>query len=338
MPTHRAVVNWAVVGTGFISQSISEDLGLTPGARCHAVCSRERERARAFADRNGFPVAYGSVPELLADPGVDAVYIATPHATHAAIAIEALESGKHVLIEKPMAVDAAQGRRVAEAAAASGRFAMEALWMRFNPAYRDLLATARTGAIGEIGSVRASFGLPFGSPGSTRWSARLASSTLLDQGIYPVTLAIDVLGRPSRIHATGRFREDGVDLTGHIAFDYDDGRFAQLSASMVEYIDPTASVSGTDGWMTVPAPFWAASEFTTHAGPIPLALTEQHPTRHERHGNGYVPMLEAVTLAIAEGLTEHPMHTLADSVATLEVLDAIRDAMSSPTAPPKEIP
>lgn len=336
MSTHGAEVNWAVIGTGFISRSISDDLRLTPGARRHAVCSRDPERARRFAADQGFAVAHGSVSALLDDPTVDAVYIATPHATHAAIAIAALESGKHVLIEKPMAVTADQGRQIASAAAASGCFAMEAMWMRFNPAYRDLVAAARAGAIGEVTSVRASFGLPFGPADSPRWTAERASSTLLDQGIYPITLALDVLGRPSRIHATGRLRDDGVDLTAHTTFEYDDGRFAQLSASMVEYIEPTASVSGTDGWMTAPAPFWAADEFTTHAGPISRALSEPHRTQHDRRGNGYVPMLEAVTLAIAERRTEHPTHPLADSIATLEVLDAVRDSLSSPTARPKE--
>lgn len=335
---HDADVNWAVVGTGFISQSISADLGLTSGARRQAVCSRDPDRARRFAADNGFAVAHRSVSALLDDPTVDAVYIATPHATHAAIAIAVLESGKHVLIEKPMAVSADQGRQIARVAAANGRFAMEAMWMRFNAAYRDLVSSARAGAIGEVRSVRASFGLPFGPTASTRWTADRASSTLLDQGIYPVTVAVDVLGCPSRIHATGRVRDDGVDLTDHITFDYEDGRFAQLSASMVEYIEPTASVSGTDGWMTIPAPFWAANGFTTFSGPIARALTESRPTRHERLGNGYVPMLEAVTLAITQGLTEHPLHTLADSVATLEVLDAVRDAMRISTpAPPKEI-
>ena len=336
MTTHGAEVNWAIVGTGFISQSISDDLHLTPGARRHAVCSRDRERARAFAADNGFAVAHGSVSALLDDPTVDAVYIATPHSTHAAIAIAALESGKHVLIEKPMAVSGEQGRRIAAAAAASGRFAMEAMWMRFNPAYRDLVAAARGGAIGDVRSVRASFGLPFGPADSPRWTEARASSTLLDQGIYPITLALDVLGRPSRMHASGRLRDDGVDLTVHTTFEYEDGRFAQLSASMVEYIEPTASVSGSDGWMTVPAPFWAADEFTTRAGSIARALTEPHRTQHERRGHGYVPMLEAVTLAIAEHRTEHPTHTLADSIATLEVLDAVRASLSSPTARPKE--
>jgi predicted dehydrogenase len=204
---------------------------------------------------------------------------------------------------------------------------MEAVWMRFNPAYRDLVAAARGGAIGEVRSVRASFGLPFAPADSPRWSETRASSTLLDQGIYPITLALDVLGRPSRMHASGRLRDDGVDLTVHTTFEYDDGRFAQLSASMVEYIEPTASV---------PAPFWAADEFTTRAGSIARALTEPHRTQHERRGHGYVPMLEAVTLAIAERRTEHPTHTLADSIATLEVLDAVRASLSSPTARQKE--
>lgn len=336
MTAQRTELNWAVVGTGFISQSVADDLRLTPGAHCYAVCSREQSRARAFATDNGISRAYGSVAALLADPAVDVVYVATPHATHAAIAIAALQAGKHVLIEKPMAVASEEGRQIADVAASSGLFAMEAMWMRFNPAYRDLIASARAGAIGEIRSVRASFGLPFGPPGSSRWSAQRASSTLLDQGIYPVTLALDMLGRPSRVVASGRIREDGVDVTTHITFDYDDERFAQLSASMVEYIEPTASVSGTDGWMTVPAPFWAANEFTTSSGPIPRALTEPRVTGHERRGNGYVPMLEAVTVAIAEGLTEHPIHTLADSVTTLELLDAVRATMSSQAAPPKE--
>ncbi|SEB45761.1 Gfo/Idh/MocA family protein [Microbacterium hydrocarbonoxydans] len=336
MTTHGAEVNWAVIGTGFISQSIADDLRLTPGARRQAVCSRDPDRARAFAADRGFAVAHGSVAALLDDSTVDAVYIATPHSTHAAIAIAALEAGKHVLIEKPMAVSAEQGRQIARAAAATGLFAMEAMWMRFNPAYRDLVAAARSGAIGEVRSVRASFGLPFGPADSTRWTEERASSTLLDQGIYPVTLALDVLGRPSRIRATGRVRDDGVDLTVHATFEYEDHRFAQLSASMVEYIEPTASASGSDGWMTVPAPFWAADEFTTRVGSIARALTEQHRTHHERRGNGYVPMLEAVTLAIAEHRTEHPTHSLADSIATLEVLDAVRHSLSSPTARPKE--
>ncbi|MGO4298761.1 Gfo/Idh/MocA family protein [Leifsonia sp. RAF41] len=336
MTDPRAELHWAVVGTGSISQSLSDDLALTPGARRHAVCSRDPGRARAFAAEYDFAVAYGSLPSLLADPDVDVVYIATPHATHAEIAIEAIEAGKHVLIEKPMAATARDARRIVQAAGASGCFAMEAMWMRFNPTYRDLIASARAGAIGEVRSVRASFGLPFDVPDSTRWTAERASSTLLDQGIYPVTLALDALGRPARIRASGRVRADGVDLTEHVTFEYENGGFAQLSASMVEYSEPTASVNGTDGWMTLPAPFWATDEYETHAGGLAQALFEPQTTRHERRGNGYVPMLEAVTEAIAAGLTEHPIHPFADAMSTIELLDDIRDLITLNTAPLEE--
>lgn len=330
MTIQRAEVNWAVVGTGFVSQCIAEDLRLTPGARRYAVCSRSAERAQLFAAERGFTRAYASFRTMLSDPSVEAVYIATPHATHTTLAIAALEAGKHILIEKPMALDAAEARRIRDVARARRRFAMEAMWMRFNPAYRELVGSARAGTIGEIRSVRASFGLPFGSARSGQWTAQRGSSTLLDQGVYPVTFALDLLGRPTRIRAGGRVREDGVDLTEHITFEYDGGRFAQLSASMIEYIEPTASVSGTDGWMTIPAPFWAATEFEIHAGGIARALGESNRVRFERQGNGYVPMLEAATHAIVNGQTEHALHSLSDTITTLSLIDAIRGAVNTP--------
>ncbi|TDP98480.1 MULTISPECIES: Gfo/Idh/MocA family protein [unclassified Leifsonia] len=317
-------LNWAVVGTGFISQLIANDLALTPGAVCYAVVSRDQTKANAFADERGFPVAYSDLHRALADPDVDVVYVGTPHATHARIAVAALEAGKHVLVEKPIAVDEGDARRIADAAARSGRFAMEGMWMRFLPAYRAALEEASSGAIGDVRSVRASFGLPFDAPESPRWSAERASSTLLDQAIYPVTLALDVLGAPGRVWASGRIRSDGVDLAEHMTFDYADGRFAQLAASMVDYAEPTATISGTEGWITIPAPFWSAFEYQKRSGPIPDALARVDTTTFTRDGFGYVPMLAAVTEAIMAGLTEHPTHPLADSVATLSVLDTIR--------------
>ena len=321
-------LNWAVIGTGLISQLIANDLAVTPGAHCYAVVSRDRAKANAFADEHGFPVAYSDLHRMLADPDVDIAYIGTPHATHAGIAVAALEAGKHVLIEKPIAVDADEAQRIADAAAASGRFAMEGMWMRFLPAYRGAVDAAQSGAIGDVRSVRASFGLPFDAPDSPRWSAERASSTLLDQAIYPVTLALDILGAPDHVCASGRIRPDGVDLAEHMTFDYADGRFAQLAASMVDYAEPTATISGTEGWITIPAPFWSAFEYQKRSGPIPDALARVDTTAFTRDGYGYVPMLAAVTEAIVAGLTEHPLHPLADSVATLSMLDAIRRSIT----------
>jgi len=327
-------LGWAVVGTGQVSRLLGADLALLPGAVRSAVLSRSIAAASALCDELGFTSAYDDIDRMLADPAVDIVYIATPHATHGRLAIRALESGKHVLIEKPIAATAAEAARISVAASRSGRFAMEAMWMKFSPTYRAMLDSVRAGAIGDVRSVRASFGLPFGEADDARWSAERASSTLLDQGVYPVTLALDVLGEPETITADGRVRADGVDLAEHMTFGYADGRFAQLGASMVEYLEPTASISGTTGWLTMDAPFWASNGYTMWSGSIPDALGRP-PARVQRatQGYGFVPMLEAVSQAIAAGLTEHADHPMSRSLLVMRLLDRIRshDLISTTT-------
>jgi predicted dehydrogenase len=325
MTTPHRRLAWGVVGTGDISRFICSDLTRIDGARLLAVSSRSLTSARAFSDEFGFERPYGSFNELLADGDVDIVYIGTPHATHLPIALAALRAGKHVLIEKPIGVSAEEARIIAHAARKSGRFAMEAMWTKFAPAYQELLRGIRAGAIGEVRSIRASFGLPFDTADSNRWSAERASSTLLDQGIYPVTLALDLLGIPDRVLAGRVLRNDGVDLSYKMAFEYPGGRSADLAASMIEYIDPSAAVNGTTGWIQVPAPFWATTRFTTHAGSIPEAFGSPATTAFEPEGHGYTPMLRAVGDAIAQGLTEHPLHTLHTTVETFTVLDRIRE-------------
>lgn len=315
---------WGVVGTGDISRFICSDLAHLDTARLLAVRSRDHATAERFAAENAAERAYVHVDEMLTDDEVDIVYVGTPHATHLPITLAALKAGKHVLIEKPIGVSADEARIIADAARRSGRFAMEAMWMKFAPAYRSLLHTVRAGAIGQVRSVRASFGLPFDTPDSARWSASRSSSTLLDQGIYPVTLALDLLGTPRRIRADHVLRDDGVDLTSRATLEYAGGRRADVAASMTEYIDPSASINGSTGWIEVPAPFWATTRFTLRAGTIAEAFRSPTTTALEPEGHGYVPMLRAVTEAIHRGLTEHPLHPLSASVQTFIALDRIR--------------
>lgn len=324
-------LGWGVVGTGDISRYLVSDLRLLDSARRVAVSSRSVERAESFAGEFGFDRSYGHVDGLLSDEDIDVIYIGTPHSTHAALAIRALNAGKHVLVEKPLATSADELQAVVETARRRGRFAMEAMWMRFQPYYQALLADVRSGGIGEVTSVRASFGLPFGSPDATRWSADLASSTRLDQGIYPVTLAYDVLGKPVDVESWARFRADGVDLDIDVRLSYDGGRSATLAASMVRYVDPSASLNGATGWITVPAPFWATDRYIRHAGSIQNSLMSPSTIQFDREGMGYAVMLRAVDEAIASGRTEHPLHTLDDSLAVARVLDSIRHAAQQRT-------
>jgi len=319
-------VRWGIVGTGDVSRQIALDFHLAHGAEPRAIASRSSERAGLFAKEFDIPAAFGEIDELLDRPDIDAIYIATPHATHRDIAVRALEAGKHVLVEKPIGIDDEEARRIEDAAERADRFAMEAMWMKFNPAYRQLVDELRADVIGHVMSVRASFGAPFPRDRGSRWSAELHGSTLLDQGIYPVTLAMEVLGSPDSITASGEVRADGVDLRQHVTFDYDDGRWAQLAASMTEWVDPTASISGDAGWINIPFPFWAGTSYTVHAG---TGLFESRAVSLPQRGNGYTPMIEAASEAISNGLRQHALHTWADVHRVYSVLDHIRSQLAA---------
>jgi predicted dehydrogenase len=322
----------AVVGTGEVSRQVASDLSLTPGAELYAVSSRTVAGAEAFAASVGGDArAYGDYAACLTDPDVDLVYLGTPHATHQALALQAIAAGKDVLVEKPMTMDAAAATSLTGAARSAGVFLMEGMWTKFNAVIRRVVELVANGAIGEVRSVRASFGLPFPRDSSSRWRADLGGSSLLDQGIYPVTLARMMLGDPVGISAGGTVRPDGVDLTGHLALDFSDGRFAQLAWSMVEFVDLSAAISGTEGVITVHPAFWTPERATLMQTRGALA-TAPEITEIEipRMGFGFVPMLQSVAESIAAGQLENPLHPMSETIATLEVMDRARELMRHP--------
>ncbi|TDU20270.1 putative dehydrogenase [Arthrobacter sp. JUb115] len=285
-----------------------------------AVSSRHASSAREFADTFGIPTSFVDYIKML-DSDIDAVYIGTPHVTHFELAREALKRGRHVLCEKPIGLNAAEVRELAAIAAESGAFLMEAMWMKFNPLYLRLREIVDAGAIGEIRSIRSSFGAPFQRDDSSRWKP--GGSTLLDQGIYPVTLSHMFLGEPSGITAAGIVEGNAVDLSQNYTLNYPRGRFAQGASSMVNFLDQSASLCGTGGWITIDTGFWFASQFTLHRFSVEDGeTTETYETTRE--GNGYVPMLREVTAAILNGDAEHPLHTMDEAARTFDTMDEIR--------------
>lgn len=313
-------LRWAIIGTGTISRHMAADLHLVEGAELSAVSSRNLSTADAFAKEFGIPNAFDDVGRLL-ESDTDAVYIGTPHRTHFALAAEALSHGKHVLVEKPIGMNAAEVRALSDIAAKSGTFLMEAMWMKFNPLHHRLREIVDSGDIGDVRSVRASFGIPFPQDGSSRWLP--GGSSLLDQGIYPVTLGYQYLGEPTLITAAGAVRDDGIDLHEHFTLEYPDGRFSHGAASMVDFLDLSASIAGTSGWITLDPGFWFSSRLTVHrpgrGGELIESVVET-----AREGYGYVPMLREVTAAIQNGKREHPSHTLDSTLHVFDILDEIR--------------
>lgn len=315
-------LRWAIAGAGTISRSIVPDLQLIPGNHVDIVFSRDRANAARFAKEFGLTRWTDDFASLIRDPGVDVLYLATPFATHAALAREALLAGKHVIVEKPMALNAAEVEDLFDLADRQGLFLMEAMWMKFNPAFRHLFELLDSGLIGQPSSLRAGFGFPLIADGGSRWDVARSGGTLLDQGIYPVTLAHAIFGTPTGIHASGRLREDGLDFAEHFTLDFKDGQFAQCASSMTEFVDPSASVSGSLGWITLPGMFWTSTTLLIHAGSWARMFAPE-PMEHDREGNGYVPMLRAAGEAIRSGATQHPIHPRSDTVAVFRTLDTI---------------
>lgn len=313
------MIRWGVAGTGAISRQIVEDFAHVDRADVVAVSSRGEANAAKFGEEFDIANRFDDYTAML-DSSIDAVYIGTPHVAHFSMAREALIRGRHVLCEKPLGLNAQEVRQLADIARGSGAFLMEAMWMKFNPLMAALREIIAADGIGNVRAVRASFGAPFPRDGSSRWQP--GGSALLDQGIYPVTLSHMLFGTPERICADGIVRSDGVDLNEHFTLEYTDGRFAQGASSMVEFLDTTAAVCGDMGWIAIDPGFWFASRLTVHTYTAAGPAARTHEV--EREGHGYVPMLRSVTNAIADGSTEHPLHTLEDTALIFDTLDLIR--------------
>jgi predicted dehydrogenase len=195
--TAEGEIRWGNVGPGRIATSVMPDFAQVPHARAVAVASRSTERAQAFADEHGLDRAYGSYAEMIADPGVDALYIATPHPQHHALALAAIRAGKAVLVEKSFTATVAGAQELIAAAGQAQVFAMEAMWTRFQPAIvaaRELIAD---GAIGEVRQVQADLGVdrPY-DPADRLFDLAQGGGAMLDLGVYVVSFAQHFLGTP----------------------------------------------------------------------------------------------------------------------------------------------
>ncbi|HET6483999.1 MAG TPA: Gfo/Idh/MocA family oxidoreductase, partial [Actinoplanes sp.] len=212
-------VRWGILGLGGIAAKFAADLPLVPGAELAAVGSRNQETAVAFAERFGFARAHGSYADLAADPDIDVVYIATPHAFHAEAALLCIEAGKSVLVEKPITLDLPSAAQLVAAARDKGVFLMEAMWMRLNPAIRKIAELVEGGAIGWVSAIHADFGVqgPFDAEHRLR-NPKLGGGALLDLGVYPINFAHLIMGAPVSVQAWAHLTPERVDETTGMLF------------------------------------------------------------------------------------------------------------------------
>ncbi len=312
-------LRWGILGTGRIAQTFASDLKLIEEGVVAAVGSRSKRGADLFGDTFDVARRHGSYEELVADPEVEVVYVATPHPMHAQDARLALDHGKHVLVEKAFTMNAAEARSVVTLARANRLFAMEAMWTRFLPhvaAIRGLLADD---ALGEIVAVHADHGKWFERDPSFRlFAPELGGGALLDLGVYPVSFASMVLGRPSTVRALVTPTFTGVDGQSSMLLGYDSGAHAVLTCTSLARSATRASIVGTEARVDIDGDFYAPTSFT-------LTTRRGDATRFDFPSPGRGLHYQAVDVAsrIRAGELESPLMPLDETVSIMETMDEV---------------
>jgi len=204
-------LGWGILATGWIAELFTQDL-ITSNMKVAAVGSRSAEKAKAFAERFNIANAHASYEDLVADPEVDIVYIATPHPQHVSAALLALDAGKHILVEKPFTLNADEAREITSKAGEKNLVVLEAMWTRFLPHMKRIHEIINAGTLGELRSLTAEHRQFLPTDPKHRLNAlELGGGALLDLGIYPISFAFDILGAPTSISSAARFKDTGVD-------------------------------------------------------------------------------------------------------------------------------
>jgi predicted dehydrogenase len=320
-PREAPALRWGVLGTGWIAEKFTGSLRRNTSQQVVAVGSRSVASAKDFAKRVGIGRAHGSYDDLVADPGVDVVYVATPHNFHHRHALLAVDAGKHVLVEKPIALNAAEASEVAARAAEHGVFCAEAMWTLFLPRYDVVRQLLDDGVLGDVRTVLADHGEWF--PDTHRILRHdLAGGALLDLGTYPLALASWVLGEPEQVVAIGQ-DVPGGEVHGQVSavLRHPGGAHSAINTTVMADTPNRAVLAGTGATLVIEGPFFAPGDLVlTSAGKESTLRWTEPAIGHEAL---YVTAVEAAR-RIAEGEAGTPLRPLSASVATLEVVDEVR--------------
>ncbi|HET7398268.1 MAG TPA: Gfo/Idh/MocA family oxidoreductase [Intrasporangium sp.] len=322
-PRDAPPLRWGVIAPGSIAEGFAAAVRHGTSGTVAAAGSRSLERARAFVERHGGGTAYGSYEEVVADPAVDAVYVASPHSHHLEHALLAVEAGKPVLVEKAFTRNAGEARQVLAAADARGGFVLEAMWSRFLPHYDVVRQVVESGLLGELVEVTADHGQGLYPEGPARLALpALAGGALLDLGVYPVSFAAMVLGAVDSVVAVGRLTELGVDAGDTIVLRGATGAEGRLGTTMLAPTACRASVVGTRARLEVAGTFYQ---------PTSLRLVG----RDGEVLDGYDGSLDGevrglsfeaaeVARCLADGRQESPLLPWSETVRVMELLDEVR--------------
>ena len=315
-------MKWGIIGTGVIARKFAGTIArMQPeGESLIAVSSRTLESAEAFQKEYNALRAYGTYEAMMADPDVDAVYIATPNTLHFENARMSLLAGKNVLCEKPFTINAKQSRALYALAREKNLFIMEAFWIRFLPALQKLQQVIASGEIGEIRHMRSDYGfIPRETHSVRKRTATLGAGALLDIGIYNLGFAHMVMdAAPVHIESTVRRNEYGTDDFSAVLLEYPGGRSAAVATAIGMDMPRQAAIFSSEGEITLPD-FQMADHFHVrrydgkeYDADMPFDI------------NGFEYQIREVNRCVHQGMNTSDILREQDSMAVMETMDALR--------------
>ncbi len=314
-----------ILGAARIARQFAAAVSPSRKLRLQAVASRDIARAQTFARETGVPQVHATYEALLADPAIDAVYNPLPNNLHAEWSIRAVEAGKHVLCEKPLAASATEARAMFDAARRNGVHLVEAYPYRAQPQTLKLRELLAAGAIGRVQVVQAFFGFLLSDPANIRLNPALAGGALMDAGSYPVSLVRTVAGeRPARVHAVARWGESGVDRSMVASIEFASGLLAQVACSFATSRHRAAFIGGDTGSIET-----TYLNDTSAAQPPLLQLSRQAGKETMREtieappANGFLAEAESFADLVAHGWDRWTGATPEESIDIALTLDAI---------------
>lgn len=314
----NAHLNWGLLSTARINRKLIPAVRAAARADLVAVASRSQARADDYAAEWSIPQAYGSYQDLLEAPNVDVIYISLPNSLHAEWTVRAIEAGKHVLCEKPLALTVGACDRIIAAADAAGVVAMEAIMVLYHPLHHQTRQMIHDGAIGDVMLVRGSFSFFLDRPDDVRWDPALGGGCLWDVGSYPVSFIRWIAGEPDEVFGWQRLSDSGVDQTFTGLLRYSDGVLGSFDCGFQEPFRSEVEVAGTEGTLTIERPF-------------PINSTSRLLIRHRGEDDdqvvavakedAYQCEVEALTAAVLDGAPlAVPLTNSRANVATLTAL------------------
>jgi predicted dehydrogenase len=309
---------WGIIGLGNIAHQFAQDLALVEDAVITAIASRNLEKAEDFSKKYNVINAHVTYDAIFEDNQVDIIYIATPHDSHAELTIKALQNNKHVLCEKPLALNYKEALQMIEAAKKNNKFFMEAFWTRFNPSLQEALRRIKNNEIGEVKYINADFAFAVENlKGNRMTDLKLGGGTLMDIGVYPLFLAYLMLGIPTEILAKSHFHNAGADIQTAMILQYNNAQ-AILHSSFVSSSNMEATISGTKGRINLNSQWFMAQSYALIKNDE--KVTYELPTK----GKGYTYEIEECHKCINEGKIESALWSHQNSLDLIKIVDAVK--------------